>query len=481
MSNILIGSSNVVRFYKASSFSKFRPYTLARCTEFSSFVSIMDESSDESFVISVIENFVANRVRSDPAGDVAKIIEETAGDFLKVIKETAVRLPESKFAVVMPLQRPSLPWYQDNLLNIRGALESGLLALKLDNVTRIDCISVLTQEFVGDQVHLTETSGSSFINFILSQSETFFKSAHVDLTNTDDDPTPVTDNDIKKRIEQLEEAFRARNISDNLVLARLREELDSTANRAREDRIIINGLVCKTPLPQEVRERTTVLREVVKSICEFLIPNFPGKITFVSQGKAFSGPLPMVEVRFEKVESAAAIRKAFAEKSKSRQLTGDYERLFITNSVNLATRVRIDVMKAVAQKISSDRVKAFVVGFISRPVMHVRKLSDNSQRSYTFVDSIMTYGNHIRPSDLASAYKRAGSSFDGQLQQNFLVMTETEQEECWSNSATTDRRPMFGSASRGARADRLRHPGRTPGVKRGPPSSGGPAGKFSKK
>jgi hypothetical protein len=189
----------------------------------------------------------------------------------------------------------------------------------------------------------------------------------------------------------------------------------------------------------------------------------------------------MVEVRFKKVESAAAIRKAFAEKSKSRQLTGNYERLFITNSVNLATRVRIDVMKAVAQKISSDRVKAFVVGFISRPVMHVRKLSDNSQRSYTFVDSIMTYGNHIRPSDLASAYKRAGSSFDGQLQQNFLVMTETEREECWSNSATTDRRPMFGSASRGARADRLRHPGRTPGVKRGPPLSGGPAGKFSKK
>ncbi len=156
----------------------------------------------------------------------------------------------------MPLQRPSLPWYQDNLLTLRGALESGVLALKLDNVTKIDCISVLTQEFVGDQVHLTETSGVSFINFILSQSETFFKSANIDLTNYDDDLSPNNDDDLKKRIEQIEAAFRTRNISDNLVIACLREELDSTANRTGEDRIIINGLVCKKPLPQEFFEKS---------------------------------------------------------------------------------------------------------------------------------------------------------------------------------------------------------------------------------
>jgi|FrelakmetLWP11LW_1041352.scaffolds.fasta_scaffold10924_1 hypothetical protein len=433
MSNVLIGSSNIARFYKASKFTKFRPYTLARCTDYSSFIAIMGESTEESIVISVIENFLCNRVRAEPDGDIERIIGETTQDFLATIKEAALRLPDSKFAVVMPLQRPSLPWYQDNLLNLRGQLEVGLTDLHLDNVARIDCASILTQDFVDDKVHLTEKSGESFVNFILGQSETFFKSISVDLTGADP-PAPSTDEALQRRIEYLESAFKARNVSDNLVLARLREELDTTANKAREDRIIINGLVCKLPLPVEIRAKTEMLREVVTGVFNFLIPDFQGKITFVSQGKSVASPLPMVEVRLDSVENAAAVRKAFAEKSRSRLLTGDFEKLFITNSVNLATRVRIDVMKAIAKNVSSTNVKAYVVGFISRPILHVKKVLTGSHLSYTFVDSIMKYSNLIRPADLAAAYRRAGSSFDGQLQQNFVLMTEAEREECWSTS-----------------------------------------------
>lgn len=197
-------------------------------------------------------------MRSEPEGDIGQIINEAAQTFLSTIQEAAVRLPESKFAVVMPLQRPSLPWYQDNLLNIRGLLETGITRLKLDNVTRIDCISVLTQEFIADQVHLTERAGHSFVNFILSQSETFFKSVNIDLTGADASAAPSADSDstTKRRIDQLELAFKARNISDNLVLARLREELDTAANKAREDRVVINGLVCKKALPVEIRAKT---------------------------------------------------------------------------------------------------------------------------------------------------------------------------------------------------------------------------------
>jgi hypothetical protein len=392
----------------------------------------------------------------------------------------------------MPLQRPSLTWYQEEILTLRGSLERGLVSLKLDNVTRIDCISGLTQDFVDDKVHLTATSGKGFITFILSQAEAFFNSASIDLTvqSTSSSsstlaPSPTTPSTIQ-RLDQLEAAFRTRNISDNLVLARLREEIDSTANKSREDRVVINGLVCKQPLPAEIRQRTEVLREVVTEIFNFLIPNFGGKITFISQGKSASIALPMVEVRLDKVEFAASIRRAFAEKSKAKLLTGDLERIFITNSVNLATRVRIDIMKAISQKVASDRVKSYVVGFISRPVMHVKKLSDGSQRTYTFVDSIMAYGNLIRPADLASAYKRAGVAFDGQLQQNFVLMTETEQEECWSvttgsgasgaNSTTSYFRGNSGVPRGGQRGGQ-----RGQGVKRGPSPTSYRSGKFARK
>jgi hypothetical protein len=45
----------------------------------------------------------------------------------------------------------------------------------------------------------------------------------------------------------------------------------------------------------------------------------------------------MIEVCLDKVENAAAVRKAFAEKSKSRLLTGDHERLFSFSSIGSST------------------------------------------------------------------------------------------------------------------------------------------------
>jgi len=293
MSNILIGSSNIARFYKAESFTKFRPYTLSRCTEYNSFQAIMDESTDKSFVISVVENFLSNRVKSDE-DDIAQIVEEVSSDFLETVRKTAIRLPDSRFAVVMPLQRPALDWYQNNLQELRSFIEDGLLEMKLDNVTKIDCISTITQQFAEDQVHLTEASGKSFLDFILGQAETFFKSIQVDLSG--DSSNPKSAPTLEQRLAKLEAAFQTRSLSDNMVLARLREEIDSGANKSKEDRIVINGLVCRKPLPTEIRAKTALLSEVAMEIFKFLIPNFKGKITFISQGKGATGVLPMVEV-----------------------------------------------------------------------------------------------------------------------------------------------------------------------------------------
>jgi hypothetical protein len=213
---------------------------------------------------------------------------------LEIVRKTAIRLPDSRFAVVMPLQRPALDWYQNNLQELRSFIEDGLLEMKLDNVTKIDCISTITQQFAEDQVHLTEASGKSFLDFILGQAETFFKSIQVDLSG--DSSNPKSAPTLEQRLAKLEAAFQTRSLSDNMVLARLREEIDSGANKSKEDRIVINGLVCRKPLPADIRAKTALLSEVAMEIFKFLVPGFRGKITFISQGKGAAGILPMVEV-----------------------------------------------------------------------------------------------------------------------------------------------------------------------------------------
>ena len=57
------------------------------------------------------------------------------------------------------------------------------------------------------------------------------------------------------KVRQLELKLETRSYADNLVMARLREELDQIANVRKEDRIIITGLTNTTPMPTEPSQR----------------------------------------------------------------------------------------------------------------------------------------------------------------------------------------------------------------------------------
>jgi hypothetical protein len=49
-------------------------------------------------------------------------------------------------------------------------------------------------------------------------------------------------------------------------------------------------------------------------------------------------------------------------------------------------------------------------------------------KSFTFIDSISRFGRQLTKEDLETAYGRAGRSFNGQLQQNFVVLNERDQD-----------------------------------------------------
>jgi hypothetical protein len=134
----------------------------------------------------------------------------------------------------------------------------------------------------------------------------------------------------------------------------------------------------------------------------------------------------MVEVRLNSVEVAVEVRKAFAEKRKE----GDgktLRRLYMSNSVTLSTRVRVDIMKAISKKVTNSKDSAYVAAYSSRPILHVRsqgKSGEVTNRAYTFIDSIIKFGKVLLRSDLDDAYRRAGTAFRGQLEQHFVVLRE---------------------------------------------------------
>ena len=137
--------------------------------------------------------------------------------------------------------------------------------------------------------------------------------------------------------------------------------------------------------------------------------------------------IPLMEVKLDSVENAAKIRKAFS--AKKRENT-DLGRIFISNSVGLSTRVRVNILKAIARKISGPSFSAHVVAFISRLVMHVKSAEGAVDpivpKTYTFVDAISTYGQIWSQVKLAEAYRRAGTAFKGQMEQIFVLLCEKD-------------------------------------------------------
>ncbi len=220
--------------------------------------------------------------------------------------------------------------------------------------------------------------------------------------------------------------MRERRFNDNLLFARMREEIDTAANKLKEDGIVMTGLTSSIPAPADREKKNTWLRGVVIETIRKFKPDFNGKIGFINQGKNNGRDIPMVEAKLESVEVATAVRKAFAEKRKE----GDGKamgRLYVANAVSLSTRVRIDILKSIAKKVLNDKDSGHVAAYSSRPILHVKSRTgaNASNRACMFIDAVIKFGEGLRFEDLDEAYKKEGGALRGQLELHFVVLRET--------------------------------------------------------
>jgi hypothetical protein len=217
-----------------------------------------------------------------------------------------------------------------------------------------------------------------------------------------------------------------------LVFARIKEDSDFDLNRAREDRVVISGLDRASTVSTSHQEKKDhylrVVADLVQKACPDLDP-VPA-VTDVLVSMHRNQASPTIEARFDTPKGAMSFRKAASALAKANH--DDFAKLFFSNSITQATRVRIEIMKAIAKKLSTPTEDAFVQGFMSRPVLRYlardssAPLCEGTGRSYNFVDSVSRFGDLLLPHDLSSAYKRAGSTFVGAMEQYFVVLKEIE-------------------------------------------------------
>ena len=461
MANLLVGSSNIARFYKFLLFQDFKDFQMMKCTNMDSFSALMSEIEDgaNNIIISVIENIIVDSANgAENEDERAGLINNSIKKVFEVIGKTSARLPESKFCFVMPLRRPAIEWFEAKIGEIEDEIRKNIASLKTFNVTRMKNFCVSQQQFEKDGIHLTKDSGFLFVESTLKSAEEIFNAVNIE-KNTEATPNQEeAEPDLKGLVSILKSRFEA----DNMMFARLREEVDSTANKSREDRVVVTGVTSKDPLPTDYRQRIEKLKVLVAEVFQTIKPGFKGKILYASQGRN-NDTLPMVEVKLDSTEFAVEIRKAFAEKrKKDGKLSGCLERIFLSNSINIGTRVRIEILKAIAKRISNEKDLAYVASFISRPVVHIKPRNSRNERpmkSYTFIDAVKQFGSQLMPEDLLDSYAKAGRAFAGQLEQNFVVLKESDSEAAQTNFHKTRMQRGRGRGGRGADRGRERGAG----------------------
>jgi hypothetical protein len=164
------------------------------------------------------------------------------------------------------------------------------------------------------------------------------------------------------------------------------------------------------------------MAEMVGQVINKIEQGAAEKIIWINQGRKNAREIPMAEVRLESKELAHRIRRKFAERKRAGE---DMGRLFVANSVTLGTRVRIDILKAIAKKHANDKQDFHVVAYSSRPILQIKqKGSDQNPMGLTFIDAVSRFGKEMLEGDLGEAYRRAGRAFQGQLQQNFVILRD---------------------------------------------------------
>ena len=317
MSRLLIGSSNVYRFYKPEAFKRHKEYTMMNCVDLKSFVAQMDniDPIQTEVVISVIENFVdrAGNAKEEEIERSQAIFEATK-EYLAAVEDAARKNPGSTFLLIDPILRPKLKWYDNILDTLRKEIKDGISLAGQKNITRSDVISRASQQFETDGVHLTKASGKIFVEGILEAAKRTFDADYVDLEDDGsvNEDSGATKSNLESRVTKLERDTEERRWNDNLLFSRTREELDMAANKSKEDRIVITGLSSKTPAPVDREQKKTWLRNLVMDTIKMVKPDFNGTLGFVNQGKSSGKDIPMVEIRLNSVEAAIGVRKAYA-------------------------------------------------------------------------------------------------------------------------------------------------------------------------
>ena len=283
------------KLYTPENFSNHLHLTMVKSVKLELFKVTMSfiKNMERYAIISALENFIVDAVSagSDSTStldDITGIIEQVIKDVVQAVKTAATRLPGTAFVLAQPIKRPAVDWYTQNfdvICTMHEQLVDELVSGFI-NVARADSFAPDAQLFDDRGVHLTPESMQIFVESLLTAAKSLFGNTYhvpqIDLTGEMEvgqtsgsgsvktvPVMPSMEVSMEDRVSQLEKLLQEltaqtqnKSYSDNLMMARIREEIDMLINTKKEDRLVLTGLTNSIPMPFDVDAKKKWLHDM---------------------------------------------------------------------------------------------------------------------------------------------------------------------------------------------------------------------------
>ena len=229
------------------------------------------------------------------------------------------------------------------------------------------------------------------------------------------------------RLERRVGSLESRTFYNDLMTAGIKEELDTEANKAMLNRVTVSGVEVPELEKAQEGDRVKIMKDkIVELFDRIKAPDQTYEVVFVrhlnrqKRGAKFA----VIEVKLADSKQAQEIRSEFVKKQKELP-----DKLNVSPVVRLATRVRIEIMHAIAdlfKRYDRSVTSAYCLQYIPKPVIKLIRKSAGveSSRTVSFCDAIswVQDQNLLDVIDLRKARERAGPSLTSTLSQHFVIL-----------------------------------------------------------
>ena len=428
----LIGDSNVRNHVNKNSCRAnpaLKGAQVLSCGNASIFVPTLEKVRETSTacIIACVTNILCD---ADGPTSVQSRVDPVLQDFKTALIEACGSSPDRWYLLSPPMYRSFPVWYREGLPEIMRLFSQAFSpAERPQNLLLLTSFS--TPEFDSDGVHLTAYSGLEYIMHLFDSAEEAIGAAAMPVEET----TVKTSESIRvleDRVMVLEQDHRRLSRVVENKIAVDAELADFHANERTEDFFVIAGL---SRIPDELTGKDwqdQAVKDVKAALLILMGKNVP--IVFVKNATyRHEGAEVTYNVQVPSVAESKAIRTKFGSffLGGKKVKPAGLESVSIKNFVTPNTRIRISLLKLIAQKYrdANPRSMVKVIGFDPRPLIKITpapSANDRRVQIYNFVEAVKVLPCSFAPSEVEPIVRRINSKLLGQVRSIFIILSDDQ-------------------------------------------------------